>query len=449
MRGGNQAARDLSAEGILAPPPPPAVRLRPVPTPVGPVPASETRGGHSAAEASRSLRAAAGPTVGMLSHLTLASMAVFSVAVVAPTAAVEIGVAPTAIGIYVSGVYGFGVISGLFTGALATRFGAMRTCQTAMLLVAIAMVLLTIATPAAAAASAMVLGLAYGMLNPASARILSSVADQRLRPLMFSIKQSGVPLGGVLAGVAIPALILGLGWKAAVFVVACLALAVAAGCQSMRSGFDASRDRNARLAAKSLIEPVRLVWRCPDLRVLSVISVAYAGCQICLGSFFVIYLIAEPNLTLLDAGIAFTALQLGGFLGRLGWGAVAGRFWSAWGVLVLLGAMMVANLVLLITVADSGPLWLYVAAGFALGATCYGWNGVFFSEIARRAPDDRCEDATGAVQSLMFAGVVVFPPLFAAAVAITGGYAAGFWVLTAAVAATTALAWKKKLNPNV
>src|SRR3984957_10283375 len=57
-----------------------------------------------------------------------------------------------------------------------------------------------------------ILGLGYGPVTPASSHILVRQSPAGRRALIFSIKQTGVPLGGVLAGGIVPVLILAVGW---------------------------------------------------------------------------------------------------------------------------------------------------------------------------------------------------------------------------------------------
>ncbi len=70
-----------------------------------------------------------------------------------------------------------------------------------------------------------------------------------------------------------------------------------------------------------------------------------------------------------------------------------------------------------------------MAVAIVLGASTLGWNGVSLSEIAARAPADRISEATGGVQFVMFAGIVVVPPLFGVMVNLTESYAIAFLLL--------------------
>ncbi|MCH8184226.1 MAG: hypothetical protein IID55_13675, partial [Proteobacteria bacterium] len=128
----------------------------------------------------------------------------------------------------------------------------------------------------------------------------------------------------------------------------------------------------------------------------------------------------------------------GGIAGRLLWGAVAGSVVSARAVLAGLGVMMAACLAATALLTPAWPPALLTILALALGVSSFGWNGVFLSEVASRAPEGAIGQATGAVQFVMFGGVVVVPPAFGALVAVTDGYTAAF-LAVAAVALGTGL----------
>ena len=121
----------------------------------------------------------------MLAVLAMTSMAVFTVAVFAPEAAPEIGVAATHIGVFTALVYLFAMLSGVLTGSLVTRYGGIRVCQGAMLATAAGIAAMAMASPLAALLSAVLIGIGHGQLNPASGHILAGAASARWRPLIF------------------------------------------------------------------------------------------------------------------------------------------------------------------------------------------------------------------------------------------------------------------------
>lgn len=356
---------------------------------------------------------------------TLASMSMFGVSVVAPVAAPEIGVPATLVGVFTAVAYGAGLVAGLLAGAFADRYGAIRICQVTMGLALLGCAALAVSTPAAAAVSAVLLGLCYGPVNPASTHILARVTPAQSRPLYFSIKQTGMPAGVAIAGVLLPWLVAGFGWRTAMLAIGGLAVAVAAAVQPLRRSLDAVRDPRRPVRAGNLVAPLRLVWREPRLRCLAIMGFVFSGSQVAIMTFYVVYLTSSLHMSLTAAGLVYTTLQLSAVAGRLFWGAVADRFIAA---ATVLGGIGLATAVFSVSAglfSESWPVWALVAVSCGLGATSSGWNGVFFAEMVKYAPEGRTGDAAGGLQFATLLGVSVVPPTFGAIVA-GGGYLMAF-----------------------
>jgi fucose permease len=378
------------------------------------------------------------PTLGMLAVLTIGSMANFTVAVVAPAAAPEIGVPATYIGMFTSIVYVLAMISGTLTGAFIHRYGSIRVCQFTMLMAATGMAAITLASPLMAIASALALGLAYGPFNPASAHVLIGVSTPRWRPLIFSAKQAGVPIGGALAGLTVPALVLLYGWQGATLTVGALALVVMAAVQPLRRTFDAQRKPGWPLTNASVLQPLRLVFTHPVLRRYLAVGFAYSGTQVSIGAFFVVYMAESVGMSLVEAGALFAFVQAGGILGRVLWALLVHRWLSTRALLAGLGLLTALGLLATASVTSEWPRPAIAALGFVLGTSSFGWVGIYLAEIASLAPESKVGEATGGTQFVSFGGVVIVPPCFGAIVNLTGSYVTAF-VTIAALATITCL----------
>jgi MFS family permease len=84
------------------------------------------------------------------------------------------------------------------------------------------------------ALSAVVLGLAYGPMNPASTVMIARYTPPRLRARVFSLKQTAVPAGGALAGFVTPLVAAAVGWRGAALSIASVCLVLAALIQPWR-----------------------------------------------------------------------------------------------------------------------------------------------------------------------------------------------------------------------
>ena len=350
------------------------------------------------------------------------STAVYCAPVMAPAAAPALGVAPAAVGYFVTVVYLGSMIGTVAAGGWVGRFGPILVSQAGLLLCMVALAVAASGMLPAVLLGALLLGLGYGPATPASSVILARTAPPNRLALMFSIKQTGVPLGTAIAGAAVPALVFALGWQGAALAIggACALCAVV--LIPVRERYDAARDRTAPASLASAFAPVGLIVRDRHLLELSLVSFIYAGMQITLIAYLVTFLVESFALSLVLAGMVMAASQLTSVAARVAWGVFADRVATRRATLGLLGIGMGATAAVAITAGPHWPLWALFAFAMTLGATAVGWNGVFLAEIARRAPRDRISDATGGSAFFTFLGVVVTPPLFNLVLQATSSY---------------------------
>ncbi|HVY05063.1 MAG TPA: MFS transporter [Burkholderiales bacterium] len=356
----------------------------------------------------------------------LVSLVVYTPPVLAPVAQGDVGVPASAVGVVTSLIYFAATFTALSAGNHINRFGPMRASQLSLLLAASGIALIACAHPLLVALGALVVGTGYGVVTPSSSAILADRTPQNMRAFIFSLKQTGVPIGGALAGAAIPALIGVLGWKEAALIAgaACFLLAVAV--QPYRAEVDLAPHAPRPAAPVHLLEPFRLVMSHARLRELAFASFSYSGMQMCMGSFLVVFLTERVGLTVATAGAALSVGMLAGTVGRVLWGIIADRWASPRTVLGMLGAGMAVAAFATAGMTAAWPYALLLVVSAIFGASAIGWNGVFLAEVVRNAPAGTAGSATGASLAMTYAGVVVLPTVFWAIVHFAGSYAAAF-----------------------
>lgn len=367
-----------------------------------------------------------------LSIQVFVALAATATAVLAPEIARDLGVPAKLVGVFVGLVYAGSMTASLASGHFIERHGAIRVSQVCVLICAAGSGLISVTQAGwlpLLALAPLVIGIGYGPITPASSQVLARTAPPSRMALTFSIKQTGVPGGAALAGAMLPVLAVGLGWRAALLAVAALGVAVAVLAETTRRKLDAAPVRESRpFSLAGMVAPLRTVFRHPVLLELSITGFVYAAMQVCLTSFLVVYLTESLGLALVAAGLALTAANVGGIIGRVGWGAVADQWIPPRRMLGLLG-LAAAGCAYAVASFDGGwprPALLAVCALF--GGTAIGWNGVQLAEVARHAPAGQAGAITGASGFITFAGVVVGPPAFALLAALTGSYRVGFAV---------------------
>ncbi len=349
-------------------------------------------------------------TTGTQSFTTLCAL---GLSAVAPRAAEALDVGPALVGYQVSIVYFGAMTTSLIGGNMVRRFGPARASQIALWLAALGCLCSALGTLPSLAIGALIMGAGYGFTNPAASLLLSRVPAGGRMNLIFSIKQCGVPIGGMLAGLLLPPITLAINWQAGMIVCGLLALGLSLLLQQVRGNWDAERENTAAIFARPF-DGFILIWHHPILRWLGLASLAYSAVQLSVTGFLVTYLVAEVNFTLLAAGSMLAVVQIAGACGRLAWGMLADRLRSGLLVLIINGAVAVVAAIATAAIAPDWP-WLAIAAAAGLFGFCaIGWNGVFIAVIARQAPPGQIGNATGGTLSITYAGVLIGPSVFAA-----------------------------------
>jgi len=378
------------------------------------------------------------------------SMAMVAPSVLAPAVASGLGVAPQRIGFFVSAAYFAAMLSGLACGGLIAGLGVWRVCQLSVLLAGAGLALGAAGWLVAMPIAALVIGVGYGLVNPASSHILARATPPGMMALVFSIKQTGVPVGGMIAGAMVPALLLAVGWQPTVLAIALATAAIAIVIEPARRGSESTGSTGAatrspqatagsagalaresvaaglRRTVLGLGAPIRLVMSARPMRELAAVSFSYATVQLGLFTYLVSFLNLELGYSLVAAGLVFAVAQAAGVVGRIVWGALADRAFGARAMLGLLGVTMSACGLATAFESASWPLAAVVVVSALFGASAVGWNGVYLAEVARRAPAGAVGAATGGTQFFTFLGALIGPPLFGFIASATGQYAWGY-----------------------
>ena len=367
---------------------------------------------------------------------SIVTMATLTVPVFATEAAADIGVDASAVGVFAALVYAGAMTASLLSGGLVPRIGAIRMSQAGLAVSAAAVALTASGSWPVLAACAVALGLGLGPATPASSHILARHTPPHLSALVFSIKQTGVPLGGALAGALVPFFVVDLGWRGASLATAALCLASIVAVQPTRRHFDTGLRRDPVSVRADVVGPLRQVLGHPALRRLCAASFFFAGMQQCTAVFLVAYLVNGLGLPFVEAGLTLAVCQMAGVAGRVAWGALADLVGRPQLVLGWLGVGMAAGGAAAASFTAEWSHGAILAACILLGLTAVGWNGLFLSEVARIAPDGQASRATGGALFVTFFGVVAAPPLFGAFVAATGSYGGAFLGIAALAGAS-------------
>lgn len=360
------------------------------------------------------------------------SIAIFPV--IAPQLAAQLAVDASLVGYLMSLLFGSAIAVSPLVGTAVLRWGACRAMQVSTGLSFIGMALAMSGTLFSIAVSVLLIGASAALVAAGAAHLLFRFTSPKRRNLIFSIKQTGVPLGWATIALLAPAITLALGWRWSLATVMLYGGAVLLALQRVRAQWDDDRDAHAA-AQVHLLAGVRLLWRYTALRRLAFAAFFFSFVQLCLGTFTVTLLVKEAGYSLVTAGFMFSLIQIAGMSGRilLGWIAdVTGRSVT---VLAVSDLVVATCCVVTAFINSAWPPVLLAGLYLVFGAMAYGWNGILHAQIARLSPKGMVSVATGGIMVWIFAGTLTGPALFAFGYRFVGSYTACFGALAVAALA--------------
>lgn len=359
---------------------------------------------------------------------TTGTIATATLPAIAPHVAQAIGAPSHLIGYQISLIAAAMLVSLAFGGNLGRRYGACRVTQVALAFAATGALLCLSGSLVLIGLGSILMGLGYGTMTPAASQLLVRFTPEHRRNLVFSIKQTGVPIGGIMAAAIQPAIAVCLGWHYTLLLVAISAAAIIVAMQPMRFRWD--DDRQGRVPAiANAFDGLGAIWEQQSLRYLSFAGAALVVVQISLTTFTVVMFVEELGYSLVAAGFVLTLSQVGGVVGRVFWGWLADRVGNCLLALGLLCMLMgISSAACVLFEASTPVFWVYLTL-FVLGATASGWNGAYLAEIARVSPAGSIAAATGASLFVVNIGKFAGPIAFAHVMLSLQSYRATFAML--------------------
>ena len=361
----------------------------------------------------------------MLVQATVA-MAVSVLPVLSPVLADAYGIRSSLIGIYTSLVFAGAIFCTALGGTLVRRIGPIRCSQASLIVAGTALAMSASGPLMAILVFGVVTGMGYGLATPAASHILARVTPAERRGIVFSAKQSAVPIGGLLAGLLAPVLATLFGWQTSIIILATIVTIFSLVIYPLRAQLDDDRDPTVAISLRSPLSAIIEAAREPALRGLTVAAFTFAALQSSIFAIFTAYLVDRGGLDLITAGQAFATLQTAGVVARLALGWVSDHWLLARRLLAIVGIGMTAVCLLAAQLSPSWPLLGVFAMSALVGFVAAGWPGVYLAEIVRSVPAERVSVATGGTVAFSFLGVVVGPALFSTIVTLSGSYGLAF-----------------------
>jgi len=353
-----------------------------------------------------------------------------TVVVMAPAIKEELRLSFTEFGLLVT-AYSVGQVTGaLPAGRLTDRIGVGRALVVAhAILMASAVTLMQAHCLTLAMTAMLIAGWGYSIINPATAKGVFETFSPQRRATAMGVKQTGVPLGGVLAALS-GSLIIVMSWRyvtagvAAATVLGGLACLVIA--ERPAPPVDApgdSPDRSGRFAT---------ILRDANFGRFVLSNFLYNFGQYNFFGYLTLFMRETVALSQEFAGLCYGAAQVASVAARLGWGAVSDFLFKGRRKALTVG-IGIAAVLFLVAMALMGPRWGLVAAlllSAVLGLTIASYAPLMQTMSVEAVPPRLAGSAVGYNMIGTSLGAIVGPPVFGFAIDMTGGFASA-WLLTA------------------
>jgi sugar phosphate permease len=372
--------------------------------------------------------------VGTAAQASVAAAAI-SVAVLAPELRQELGLSLGETGVALA-AFGIGMTPTLLPWGLFTdRIGERLVLPLGLATSAIALGSVGIASGFAQLVLLLVTAGALGAsVNAASGRAVMHWFAPSERGLALGIRQANVPLGGLVAALALPPLAdsAGLGWAFAALGGTCLAAALASAALLREPTALIAVAETQTVPSKPLRD--RALWRISSGSGLIVVG------QVATMSFTVLYLSEGREFSTRDAALVYAAAQVVGGALRILLGHVSDRSGSRI-VPLCRATLAVSGTLALVALLAGLPNWALVPMLAVAGGIGLSWNGLSFVAAAEIAGARASGAAIGLQQTVLGVAGIVAPIGFATLVA------EGSWRIAFAVAALFPLAGWAVIRP--
>lgn len=362
--------------------------------------------------------------------------------VLAPAIRSQFGLSLSALGVVLASASLGASITMLAWGSLADRWGERRVISYGLMGSAAALAGTALAPTAAWLAVTLVLGglLGAGVI-PAGGRAVMGAFEAHERGVALGIRQTGVPIGGILSSLLLPLALRTGGLEAAFFSLSAVCVASAVISLLWLREDDEHQDLRSEPSPPQHPFRDRHLWR------LSLGGMLIFPAQSAIVGFTVLFLHQEHGLSTGRAAAVLAGIQFLGAVLRVTTGRWSDRLQTR---IVPLRRVTLAMSVALLALAilTNAPTTLVIVVLLVAGGLSLGWNALAFAAVAEAAGRQRSGAALGLQQTgLAISGAV--SPIVLAAVIGASSWHIGFLLAAACPFAARAFLHERAAGPSV
>lgn len=288
-------------------------------------------------------------------------------------------------------------------------------------------------------------GVMFSASNPAGSHAILFFFSRERRGFAMGIRQTGIPLGGVLGAILLSFMASHFGYRAALLSAAVIVFAI---CTSAALLYEQPPELSGdRVRMSVLFKDMLHIAREPRLLLVTLASFLLFFVQTALICFLPITLVHAGNCTPALAAIIFASAHLAAVAGRLLWGRWSDRVFRGNRMFPMtIAAVLAAAAAIGVSLTGQVDFRLVMLAAILLGFSGEGWFGLCVIAMAEIGGEEHAGGALGfGLTGTYLAGVLA--PLLLGAIAASAGYQRAWEIAAIAAAAAAVPAFLAALNP--
>jgi sugar phosphate permease len=334
-------------------------------------------------------------------------------------------------GLLVSAVLIGEVVGSYGAGSLADILGARTVMGIGSILGGVLVMLASVLPRYGLVASLVAAGVFFSAVTPAGARLIRDSVSRAKLGTGLGIRQAGVPMGGFVAALSLPAIAATVGWREAVATAG--ALTAAGGVGSLMIARVPARRARATPQPPPRKRPRMPGW---PLRLAALWACFLVSGQYVILAFLALYVHQKTQFSLATSSAFVATAQVGGIVGRISWGWVSDRFANGKPkeLLILLSTLGSLVAVAFAFLPDGASTILLGGLALAGGVTLLGWQGVWIAFISDLDVGERAGRSIGFALTFVNLAGFAAAPLFGLVLDASHSFALVWTVAGAATA---------------
>lgn len=350
--------------------------------------------------------------------MALPMLVLYATSTLGPLLGPDLRFEPALLGYLVMSSFGLAAVLSLWAGAFVDHIGSRNALIVLFSAIASAFTLIaSVESYYGLVAATAICGVAQALANPVTNLLIAQQVLPAQKAKIVGLKQAGVQLAALFAGLVLPGIAFAYGWRTAFAMIVPVAILF-----GLTTPFVTPRT-HARTGKGFTFSP-------PNSLLLRLM-----GIQFCVGvslSAFVTFLptfAIQRGMPLSLAGTLIAVFGAMGMLSRIVLTPMGAKLKDESLLLLLLIAMAACSMAVMMQ-ADSESHWRLWAGAVGVGLTAAGTNAIAMSMLIRDAAFGPVTVASGFISVAFFGGFALGPPFYGAVSNYSGSLLLGWGVLT-------------------